>query len=139
MSAAIKGENRNPAGRPRGRPDRRHIYKQLEPHVPAILDTMAALAKDGDTAAARLLLDRSVPVLRAGDVAKTYPIEGNTPTERANSIVLAVREGRISPTEAITLMGLIGSAAAIQTNTELLARLENLERRLAERIVGEQP
>ncbi len=135
----MKGHTNNPAGRPKGRPDRRAIYRQLEPHLPKIIDKMVALAQGGDAAAARLLLDRSIPVLKQEHIPVAYPIQGNTPRERAKSIILAAKEGNVSPVELTQAMSLINTAAQIATATELLHRVEKLEQQLEARLIeGEQ-
>jgi hypothetical protein len=124
------GETRNPAGRPKGLPDKRDIYNCIKADLPEILKTLVKQAKAGDAQSARILLDRSVPVLRATDVHSALPVAGATPVERAQSVLAAVEAGAVTPAEATTAMQLIGAAAQIATSTELLQRIEALERLL---------
>lgn len=129
-----QGETRNPMGRPKGLPDKRDIYNLIKEDLPAILEKLTKLAKEGDAAAARLLLERSVPVMKPEHLAAPIPIGGNTPLEKAESVIKAVTEGAISPAQAQQTMQLIGAAAQIAASTELLRRVEDLEQRLASAI-----
>ena len=59
------GQSGNPAGRPRGVPDRRAAWRaELGEALPLILRRLIADALNGDTAAAALLLARVAPPLR---------------------------------------------------------------------------
>ena len=94
------GETRNPAGRPKGLPDKRDIYNLIKEDLPAILKKLTKLAKEGDAAAARLLLERSVPVMKPEMLAAPLPIEGNTPIERAESVIKAMTDAQYAETLA---------------------------------------
>jgi hypothetical protein len=56
------GISGNPSGRPKGTAKVTELRAMLEPDVPAILKTVVDNAKDGDLAAAKLILDRVYPV-----------------------------------------------------------------------------
>lgn len=131
MTIMKPGETKNPTGRPKGQPDKRDIYNCIKADLPAILEVLVKQAKGGDAQAARILLDRSVPVLRATDVHVALPVAGGTPVERAQSVLDAVEAGTVTQAEATTAMQLISSAAQIATNTELLQRVAALEEHLA--------
>ena len=63
MAKFIKGVSGNPAGRPRGSRSKFTKYKRMAAsHVPAIIEKLCLLAKDGDIQAAKVVLDRSWPV-----------------------------------------------------------------------------
>lgn len=59
-----KGTSGNPRGRPLGTNEIGKLRAGLAEHVPDIIEAMVAAAKNGDTAAARLLLERVVPALK---------------------------------------------------------------------------
>ena len=118
-------------GRPKGGSDRRQIYTAIKDDIPAILKKLTEQALAGDAQSARILLERSIPVVKAGDIHKEIPITGSTPAERAQSVLEAVGGGELSLSEATTVMQLIGAAAQIEINTELLNRVVLLEQRLA--------
>ena len=56
------GISGNPSGRPKGTAKVAELRAMLEPDIPAILKTVVDNAKDGDLAAAKLILDRVYPV-----------------------------------------------------------------------------
>lgn len=118
-------------GRPTGKPDRRQIYTAIKDDIPAILKKLTEQALAGDAQSARILLERSIPVVKASDIHREIPITGSTAVERAQSVLDAVSSGELSLSEATTVMQLIGAAAQIEINTELLSRVELLEHRLA--------
>lgn len=125
-----KGQSGNPAGRPRGRADSRNRYREmLQPHIPEVLDKLVELAKDGDVAAAKLVLERTVPAARAKDIPTSLPLAGATVAERGMSVIDASIAGTIAPAEAEIAMALLQGQTRIIETSELLARIESLEAR----------
>lgn len=125
-----KGQSGNPAGRPRGVPDRRTQYRKLfEPHVPALIEKAVELACAGDTAALKLCLDRVLPVIRPQTVPVSIPTanEAHTLAEKGQAVASAATTGEISPDEAASLLTMLGSVAKIMEVTELETRLSALE------------
>ena len=62
-------------GRPKGGSDRRQIYTAIKDDIPAILKKLTEQALAGDAQSARILLERSIPVVKAGDIHKEIPIQ----------------------------------------------------------------
>jgi len=63
-----KGRSGNPAGRKPGTGAVAALRVALAEHVPAIIETLASAAKAGDTAAAKLILERVVPPLKTEEL-----------------------------------------------------------------------
>ena len=61
-------------GRPKGGSDRRQIYTAIKDDIPAILKKLTEQALAGDAQSARILLERSIPVVKAGDIHKEIPL-----------------------------------------------------------------
>lgn len=73
MARFLKGQSGNPAGRPK-RTTTERLREQIAEAAPEILKTLIAAAQDGDTTAARLLIDRVVPSLKAVDSPALIPL-----------------------------------------------------------------
>lgn len=80
-----KGQSGNPAGRPKGSKNKATVISeaiqgklvgQLEKDAQAILLKTIEMAKDGDTTCIKLLMDRLMPAMRAGDNAKASGVGG---------------------------------------------------------------
>jgi hypothetical protein len=117
------------SGRPKGRPDRRTapFREKIDKALPDILDTVIQEARNGDMAAARILIDKSLPSVKPVETARPLPIGGSTLTDRAASVVDAVSTGSISVDEAARLIQALGSMARILEADQLEARISKLE------------
>ena len=106
-----KGQSGNPNGRPKGARNRSTIAAELllDGEAKALTRKAIDLALGGDTTALRLCLERLVPPKKDRAIALTLPaIRGPEDLQQANAEVLAaVAEGRITPSEAREVMGLI--------------------------------
>lgn len=99
--------------------------------LPAILTAMAKKAKEGDTAAASLLLDRMCPRLRpVSRVVEVELPEGSLAT-KANAAIDAMAAGEVPPDQINEFLGAFVKAAQLLETTELLQRLEALEAKFA--------
>jgi hypothetical protein len=81
----------------------------LEGEVQALTRKAIELAKAGDTTALRLCLERLLPPRKDRPISfELPPIQSPEDSAKAISAVLAaVAEGRITPSEAVIVMGLI--------------------------------
>ena len=82
-----KGKSGNPMGRPKGSKNKSTILREsmlnktdrmLSKEVPAVLAVVLAAAKGGDMSAAKMILDRAVPVKKAGADDDMIPQGGIT-------------------------------------------------------------
>jgi len=73
------------------------------------------------------MIDKSLPNVRPTDTPRKLPIDGDTLTDKAVSIVDGVTAGSISTDEAARLLQALGSAARIIETDELERRVSALE------------
>jgi Family of unknown function (DUF5681) len=124
-----KGHSANPAGKRKGTRNRKTILAaklMANIDVPGILARMEKDALKGDKAAARLILERTIPVRRGCPIAiKLPPIANAADCVAAMSVVMAkLAIGTLSTIEAAELSSVIDAARKS-------IELNDVERRLA--------
>ncbi len=124
-----KGISGNKAGRPLGIPDKRTKFRSLlDNHAENLLQTVVQAALAGDMTAARLCLDRCIPVLKPQTEAQPINIDlTGSGVEQSRKILQAVSDGIIAIDEAVQLLAGIASSMKILEVTELEDRLKRLE------------
>lgn len=131
MSRFKPGQSGNPNGKPRGT---KHVSTKLRDAIAgdlhAIVAALIEKAKNGDTGAASLLFSRTLPPLRPQSDPVDAELPGNTPDERAESVIHAALAGKISPTAATEIIGLLTQQCRIKEIGELSERLERIENAL---------
>lgn len=129
-----KGVSGNPAGRPRGIPDRRVAWRQeLAGELPAILAKLIQQAKEGDTAAAGLILSRCAAPLRAAGEPVTFDLPtGPGLADAGRGILAAIAAGKLAPDTGAQLVAALGQLAKVIEGDELARRIAELERRNAD-------
>jgi Family of unknown function (DUF5681) len=124
----VKGESGNPAGRPKGIPDRRSAVRSLlEPHADKLIAKAVSLALEGDTTALRICLDRLLAPLKSKDAAVKLDPPGGTLAEQGQAILSSVASGDLTPDQGATLIQAIAAQARIVETCELEARIARLE------------
>jgi hypothetical protein len=123
-----KGRSGNPRGRPKGIQTQIKLRQAIAAEVPAILDALVNAAKGGDTTAARLLLDRTLPALRPTDAPVSLPLGANL-ADTGGSILQAVASGRLTPAEGSTLLGGLAQLGRVIETSDLEQRIRALEER----------
>jgi hypothetical protein len=121
-----KGESGNPRGRPRGIQTQAKLRDSIAKDLPAIIQGLVSAAREGDTAAAKLLLDRVLPALRPVDQPAPVPISQDLGAA-GRDILGAVGEGKLTPDEGSKILGAVGAVARIIETDELVKRIERLE------------
>ena len=130
MAKFKRGESGNPAGRPKGIPDRRsQLIRQYEDDIPALLEVLKQKALSGDMAALKLILDRLLPVKRSSFEVIEIPSLGEAETliEKAEAVMASVSSGEIPPDVGSQLISAIGTTARVEEISELKDRIESLE------------
>lgn len=122
------GQSGNPAGRKPGTGEVAALRAAIAQHVPTILENLAAAALAGDVGAARLLLERVLPPIKAQEQAApvALPADGSL-TEQGRAVVQAVAGGELAPSQGAALLGALGTLAKLAETDELAARIAALE------------
>lgn len=127
MSKFKKGTSGNPAGRPRGVPDKRSIYRQaLHEKAPDIIGVLIEKALEGDPTALRICTDKILPSLKSGDAPVNIQLNGRL-SEQGQQVLDAVGAGELSPGEATSVMGTLQAQARLVESDEIIERVEKLE------------
>jgi hypothetical protein len=125
-----KGRSGNPNGRPQGSGIAGELRKAITENAGAIVEAMIDKAKEGDTTAAKVLLDRVCPPLKpeAQTVSLPAMAEAETLLERATAAIVAAAEGELAPDVASQLVSAVGVLSRVAEVQDLEKRLEALER-----------
>ena len=94
--------------------------------IPEIILTLVEQAKNGDTAAAKILLDRCCPTLKPQALAINIPING-TLAEQGDEIIKATLSGNIPPDIGAQLINALSNQGKLIELQELTERIEILE------------
>ena len=122
------GQTGNPKGRPPGQSEITRLRASLAGDVPEILAGLVMAAKGGDVQAARLILERILPPVKAIEqaVELQLPADG-TLTAQGRAVLFAVASGDLAPSQGAALLGAIGTLARVTEIDELVARIAALE------------
>ena len=122
------GQTGNPKGRPPGQSEITRLRASLAGDVPDILAGLVMAAKAGDVQAARLILERILPPVKAIEqaVELQLPADG-TLTAKASAVLSAAAAGDLAPGQAAQLIAALGTLAKIHEVDELAARITALE------------
>ncbi len=123
------GESGNPAGRKPGSGEVARLRAAIAEHVPSLIQTLIERALSGDVAAARLMLERVIPPLKASEEAAPLSLPDGTLTEQGRAVLGAVATGALAPGQGAALLGALGTLAKLTEADELTARIEALEAR----------
>jgi hypothetical protein len=77
--------------------------------------------------AARLLLERVIPPLKATEEAALLALPDGTLTEQGRAVLGAVAAGKLAPGQGAALLASLGTLAKLAEADELTRRIEALE------------
>jgi len=123
-----KGESGNPRGRPPGTGEIGRLRDAIRGALPGILDALIGKARTGDPQAAKLLLERTLPAVKAVELPEAVPLEGSTLTDQGRAVLRLLSAGELGPERAAALLSAIGQLARVAEIDELTRRIEALER-----------
>ena len=124
--AGISG---NPAGRTPGSGQLQKLRDAIAKDVPEILASLVDAAKGGNINAARLILDRVLPPLKAIELGVALQLPEGTLTAKAGALLDAAALGQVTPAQAAQLIAAVGTIGKITEFDELNARITQLEQR----------
>ena len=121
------GQSGSPKGRPPGVGYVSKLRAAIAVDVPDILQTVVTAAKGGDTQAARLILERVLPALKAVEPAQALTLPDGSLTDQGRAVLASVASGELAPGQGAQLMTAIGTLARVAEVEELAARVAALE------------
>lgn len=121
------GESGNPAGRKPGTGEVARIRASIAERVPELLAALMIKALDGDTGAARLLLERAIAPLKAAEQPEALTLPDGSLTDQGRAVLRAVAAGELAPSQGAQLLAAIGALARVTEVDELEARISSLE------------
>ena len=124
-----KGQSGNPAGRPKGSGEVAKLRAAIAGRVPEILEKLMTQALEGDTSAARLLLERAVAPLKAAEQPQALTLPDGSLTAQGRAVLASVAAGELAPGQGAALLAGIGTLARVSEIDELAARVAALEQK----------
>ena len=121
------GQSGNPAGKPAGSGELQKLRAAIGEHVPEIIAQLVEAARGGDIQAARLILERVLPPMKAIEQPQAIQMHGKTLTEQGHAVLAAVAAGELAPGQGAQLLTAIGTLGKITELDELEKRIAQLE------------
>ncbi len=126
------GQSGNPAGRPKDKTPATIIRRSIAADIPAIITKLIEVAKEGDTAAAKVLLDRVCPTPKPQALPIFLP-SGGTLVVQGAEIIRATMAGEIPPDIGSQLITALSNQGKLVELQEMAGRLSRIEKQLEER------
>lgn len=126
------GESGNPAGRPKGSRNRLSVMREalITPaEARAVVEKLVESARNGDTQAASVLMDRIWPKLRPAAPAIAFPLPEADLASQAEAVLREMAAGALPVQEAAAIVASLSSVARIKQVSDFEARLKALELR----------
>lgn len=123
------GQSGNPAGRAPGSGEVAKLRTAIASHVPALVAVLVERALGGDVGAARVLLERVIPPVKAAEEAAPLAMPDGTLTEQGKAVLQAVAAGDLAPGQGAALLASLGTLAKLTETDELARRIGALEER----------
>lgn len=127
------GQSGNPKGRPAGSGEVAKLRASIAQHIPEILESLIEKAKDGDATAARLLLERVLPPVKAAEAPAEVSMPDGSLTDQGRAILQAAGAGNLAPGQAAQLLTSLAALAKLIETDEIERRLRELEQRMGDK------
>lgn len=122
------GTSGNSKGKTPGSGELQKLRAAIGEHVPEIINQLVSAARAGDIQAARLILERVLPPVKAIEQTQVISMPDGTLTEQGRAVLAAVAAGTLAPGQGAALLGAIGTLARVSEVDELAARVVTLEK-----------
>lgn len=124
------GQSGNPSGRAQGSKNKRTLVAEvLEQGVEDVARAMLTEAKNGDVAAAKLVLERIVPPLRNENPRVEFDLSTERPlAEQGSEVLKAVSLGKLDPAMGKMLIDCLSAFGGLREHDQFGERLAQLER-----------
>ncbi len=126
----VKGmKSPNPAGRPPGIKERKaKIHERMLDQAGAVIDVMLQKALEGDSAAAALVVNRVLPVLRPQSEKVSFTLDVDQPISRqVEQVLAAVAKGDVAPDVGKKIVETVQALGNVRTIEDLEQRIAALE------------
>ena len=121
------GTSGNPQGRPKG--ETAALRQSLAVGAADVVTAILKAAKAGDMQAAKIVLDRLLPPLKATTQTVHLALpDGASPLDTARAILAATASGTLAPDIAAQLVAAVGTFCRIEEIEELRDRIAALEK-----------
>ena len=121
------GESGNPRGKPPGSGELQKLRAAIAEHVPEIINQLVAAARGGDIQAARLILERVLPPVKAIEQTQSSELPDGSLTDQGRAVLRSVAAGELAPGQGAQLLAAIGTLGKIAELDELADRITKLE------------
>ena len=121
------GQSGNPKGKTPGSGEMQRLRASIAADVPEILAGLVLAAKGGDVQAARLILERVLPPVKAIEQPQAIDLPQGTLTDQGRAVLRSVAAGELAPGQGAQLLTAIGTLGKIAELDELAARITALE------------
>lgn len=121
------GQSGNPKGKPAGSGELQKLRAAIANDVPEIIQSLTTAAKGGDVGAARLLLERVLPPVKATEQGQPLTLPDGSLTDKGRAVLDEVANGTLAPSQGAQLLTAIGTLAKVTEIDELTARIAKLE------------
>ena len=124
----LPGQSGNPAGRPKGTPNKRTLIgREFDRAGADVVKLLVEKAKEGDLRAIDIVLSRVEPPLRATTRRVEFEFDPDAPvSEQAKAVMREVSEGRIDPDTGRQLLDMLVAVQGLRDVDTFLAELRAL-------------
>jgi hypothetical protein len=124
-----KGMSGNPAGRPKGAPDKRLLAtQQMLDEMRNIVAVMVGKALEGDTNAASVVLSKVLPSVKAQAEKVQFEFDSTLPiSEQVAQVLDAIAAGAVAPDVGRLIIDSVKALGEVRTTEQLEARIAALE------------
>ena len=121
------GQSGNPSGRRPGTGQLAKLRETIATSIPELLENLIEKARGGDVQAARLLLERVLPPVRAAEAVQPLTLPDGSLTDQGRAVLRAVADGVLAPGQGAQLLSGIAGLARVAELDEIARRLDALE------------